>query len=114
MICAGCRVRAEMCRQCVQPMPSMITKHQVQLHAVDARMDGLPACSERALGWAAAGFMSHEGQRVKEQTKQKAETATAAAKRLLPPGVDEVRVSTPFCFPVRNASSRHFQGLGGV
>lgn len=38
-----------------------------------------------------AGYMKHEGKQVKEQTKQKAETATAAARRLLPPGVDEVR-----------------------
>jgi hypothetical protein len=37
-----------------------------------------------------AGYMKHEGKQVKEQTKQKAETATAAARRLLPPGVDEV------------------------
>jgi hypothetical protein len=38
----------------------------------------------------AAGYMKHEGKQVKEQTKQKAQTATAAARRLLPPGVDEV------------------------
>lgn len=55
-----------------------------------------------------AGYMSHEGKRAKEMTKQKAETATAAAKRLLPPGQDEVCcLYRPYTFTQPSRDSDH-------